>query len=218
MNCASRSCLLRHLASVLAALLVVVSVAACSGGEDAGGENGGFAGIVREPAPDVSTISLPAANAERAAMPFRARTNSLLVAYFGYLSCPDVCPTTMADLRTAVGGLSAEQRAAVDVVMATIDPTRDTADALAAYVQAFVPTGYGLRTEDQAQLRSAAEAFGADYQVATTAAGVVEVAHTAFVYVIDDNGRVRLTWAFGTKATDMRADLKRLLALIADEA
>lgn len=217
MNCASRSRFLRLVASVLVALFVV-SVAACGGGDDAQGENGGFAGIVREPAPDVSSISLPAATAERTTMPFRARPNGLLVAYFGYLSCPDVCPTTMADLRTAVGGLSNDQRAAVDVAMTTIDPARDTADALTAYVQAFVPTGYGLRTEDQAQLRAATEAFGADYQVSTTPAGVVEVAHTAFVYVVDDQGRLRLTWSFGTKAADMRADLKRLLALVADEA
>jgi protein SCO1/2 len=200
---------------LVAALVLVATVAACGSSSSA---NSGFAGIVREPAPDVSAISLPSADASQTPTPFRAPAHGLLIAYFGYLSCPDVCPTTMADLHTALSGLSATDQTKVEVVMTTIDPARDTADALTAYVKGFIANGRGLRTDDQTQLRAATEAFGADYQVDTNASGAVEVAHTAYVYVVDDQGRVRLTWAFGTSATDMRNDLKRLLALTAGEA
>ena len=174
---------------LVAALVLVATVAACGSSSSASGANSGFAGIVREPVPDVSAISLPSADTAQTPTPCRAQPHGLLIAYFGYLSCSDVCPTTMADLRTALSGLSATDQTKVDVVMTTIDPARDTA-----------------------------EAFGADYQVDTNASGAVEVAHTAHVYVVDDQGRVRLTWAFGTLATDMRGDLKRLLALTAGEA
>jgi protein SCO1/2 len=205
---------------VLAAVLVACTGCGgggAGGGGGGGGANGGFAGIVREPAPDVSTVALPAADGAHASTPFRAQDHGVLIAYFGYLSCPDVCPTTMADLRTAIDGLAPADQAKVDVVMTTIDPARDTAEALTAYVHGFIARGRGLRTDDQTALRTATEAFGADYQVGTNASGAVEVAHTSYVYVIDSTGHVRLTWPFGTTSTDMRRDLQRLLRLTADE-
>ncbi len=85
---------------------MLVLCAAC-----AGTSNASFAGIVSEPSPDVSAVSLPEASAAGAPMTFRAAPNGLLIAYFGYTSCQDVCPTTMADLRTALGSLSAGDRA-----------------------------------------------------------------------------------------------------------
>lgn len=192
-------------ATATAALLTIL-VAACGGdGTPA------LAGIVREPLPDVSTVTLPEASAGNAPMTLRAAAGGLLVVYFGYLSCPDVCPTTMADLRTATSKLPATDRAKVDVVMVTIDPGRDTADALTAYVRGFVPRGRAARTTDQVQLRAAVDAFGGDYAVKTTADGTVEVSHTAYVYVVDDRGRLRITWPFGLEAPEMQSDLHQLL-------
>ena len=195
-------------------LLVALVAPAC--GDDAAADDA-LAGIVREPAPVVGELRLPdAVTGEQVAL--RAAPGGLLVVYFGYLSCPDVCPTTMADLRTALGTLDRAARARVDVVMTTVDPGRDTGVALRAYVQAFVPEGRALRTEDDAVLRAVAAPFGADYRVGTSAAGAVEVSHTAFVYVVDDQGVLRLTWPFGTTAKDLASDLERLLARVDDAA
>lgn len=199
---------LRRAAAAVALVLLASGVAGC--GDDGG--SGALAGIVREPAPDVSAVTLPEASAGGAPMTFRATTGGLLVVYFGYLSCPDVCPTTMADLRTALGKLTAAERAKVSVVMVTIDPGRDTGDALSAYVRGFVgPTGRAARTDDDRALRRAAEAFGADYSVTTKSDGAVEVSHTAYLYAVDDQGKLRLTWPFGIKAPQLQNDLRLLL-------
>lgn len=198
----------RALALVLAACALALVAAAC--GDDAG--TAGLAGIVREPLPDVSAVSLPDASADGAPRSLRAADGGISVVYFGYLSCPDVCPTTMADLRTALGKLSAAQRAKVTVTMVTIDPARDSAASLTAYVRGFVgDAGRAARTEDDARLRAAAQAFGADYAVTKAADGTVEVSHTAYVYLVDDQGRLRLTWPFGIKAPEMQGDLTQLL-------
>ena len=185
----------------------MLAMVSCGGGDGARA----LAGIVREPLPDVSTVTLPEASAGEAPMTFRAAPGGLLVVYFGYLSCPDVCPTTMADLRTAAAKLTAAERAKVQVVMITVDPGRDTADSLTAYVRGFVPGGRAARTTDPTQLRAVADAFGADYAVKTAADGTIEVSHTAYVYVVDDQGRLRITWPFGLEAPEMRSDLHQLL-------
>ena len=201
--------------ALLGAVLVMAIAATGCGGDDRA--SGPYAGIVREPAPVVSSLSLPDATTG-APVAFRARPGGVLLVYFGYLSCPDVCPTTMADLRTALGSLRPAERARVATVMATIDPGRDDAAALTAYVDAFVSDGGALRTTDQAALRAATDAFGADYRVGTGADGRVEVSHTGFVYAVDEFGRLRLTWPFGTTSTDIGRDLVRLLARLDDAA
>lgn len=196
-------------------LVPLALLVACTGSCGSSGSSGAdFAGFTQAPAPDVSTVSLPDAGGSAAPVVFRARPGGLLVAYFGYLSCPDVCPTTLADIGTALKGLKATDRAKVDVVMTTIDPGRDTAAALVAYVQGFVPGAKGARTAEDQQLRAATSAFGADYSVVTKPDGTVEVAHTAYVYLIDEKGRIRLTWAFGVKAPAMRDDLNKLLGML----
>jgi protein SCO1/2 len=171
-------------------------------------------GLVREPRPVVATVTLPDAASGGEPFALRASAGHLLLVYFGYTSCPDVCPTTLADVRKALAQLGTDA-SKVDVAMATVDPDRDTSEKLIAYVQTFVPAGHALRTEDPTQLRAAADALGADYSVDTNATGQIEVAHTAFVYVIDDNGVLLLQWPFGVKANDMRSDLHQLLATAA---
>ena len=136
--------------------------------------------------------------------------------YFGYTSCPDVCPTTMADLRVAVESLGADAER-VEVAMATIDPDRDSGEALTSYVQTFVEDGHALRTADDDLLRSATDAFGADYSVTEAEDGEIEVTHTGSVYVVDDAGRMLVQWPFGTSAGDIENDLRTLLARVGSE-
>jgi protein SCO1/2 len=166
-------------------------------------------GIVREPAPDVGAVSLPDA-ATGAAFSTRADPGEVLVVYFGYTSCPDVCPTTLADLRQALRELG-DDGDKVEVAMVTVDPGRDDPERLTSYVQSFVAGAHALRTDDPSELGAAAEAYGVSYDVTTTAEGDIEVAHSAFLYAVDAAGLIRLQWPFGISAEDLENDLAFLL-------
>jgi len=191
----------RWITIALGAGLVLV---ACGGSE-------GYvpAGIVRSPAPDVSRVSLPEVTSGNDFV-FRAEPGGLLVVFWGYTSCPDVCPTTLADLRRAMRDIG-ESAEAIEVAMVTIDPDRDTPEVLTAFVHVFFPDGLAIRTEDAAALAAAAVPFGASYEVTANADGLVDVLHTGFLYAIDENGLIRLTWPFGTNSDDIRLDLEALL-------
>ena len=99
----------------------------------------------------------------------------------------------------------------VTVAMATVDPDRDTDEVVVGYVHTFVDDGHALRTTDDDALRAVAGAFGADYQVTTTDEGDVDVAHTGSLYAVDDAGKLRVTWPFGTTVDDLEGDLRLLL-------
>lgn len=159
----------------------------------------------------VGTLSLPDASAGGAPFSFAASApDHILIAYFGYTSCPDVCPTTLSYLKKALKNIG-DDASRVEMAMTTIDPTRDTVEVLPAYVQSFIPGAHALRTEDEEALRTVANTFGASYNVETNADGEIEVAHSGNVYAIDGAGKVLLTWPFGVSSADMEADLRVLL-------
>jgi len=188
-----------------AVLALALVAGACAGGE----EPGALAGIVREPYPDVSAVALPDATLGGESFTTTAREGGLLMVYFGYASCPDICPTTLADLRRAMQQIG-EDAGRIDVVMVTVDPFRDTPEILASYIQAFFPHGHALVTDDQALLDQAAQAFGAAYEVRQTADGEIEVAHTALLSVVDSSGRILVQWPFGMSVEDMQSDIEFL--------
>lgn len=165
-------------------------------------------GIIRDPSPEVGHLSLsdPTGND----VSFVGPESGFLLVYFGYTSCPDVCPTTMGDVRSAFGELGADSDH-FTVTMITVDPGRDTAEDLDHYVKAFFPAGLALRTDDPATLREVADTFGADYEVETKEDGEVVVSHTAFLYAVDSDGRVRLQWPYGATPGDMAHDFRLLL-------
>jgi protein SCO1/2 len=167
-------------------------------------------GMVREPSPNVSTVVLPAVSHGDADFAMLSDPGRLLVVYFGYTSCPDICPSTMVDLRRAVEQLGDEAEK-VDVAFITVDPLRDTPEKVTNYVQAFFEqTGVALRTEDPELLESAARAFGAAYERAITDEGELEVSHSAFLYAIDEEGQILVQWPFGMTSDDMYNDLAYL--------
>jgi protein SCO1/2 len=190
--------------SIVTFVALAVLTAACS---SAPAE---LAGYVRTPAPNSATISLPDATAGGEEFFLKAADERLLLVYFGYTACPDVCPTTLADIRTALRdlGSGADQ---VDLAMITVDPDRDTDEIMAAYVQSFIPEAHGLRTQDPDVLADAGFVLGAAYNVAENDEGVIEVLHTAHVYVIDAAGDLLITWPFGMEPSDMTSDLRILL-------
>ena len=190
----------------LLALTAVVSATAC-GSDDA---PAALSGIVRTPAPRVDGTDIPSLSTPGENVTFRADPGGVEVVYFGFTNCPDVCPTTLADLTVALRRLGPERAAHVEVVMATVDPARDI-DVLDGYVKSFIPTAVAAGTPDEALLLRAAEPFGASWEVRTLDDGEIEVDHSPFLYAVDDRGELVLTWQFGASAEDIANDLGILL-------
>ncbi len=174
----------------------------------------GLKGFQPETATDVGGIALPAHTASGSGgdLPMKAGPGDLLLVYFGYTSCPDVCPTTLGDIKAAVRTLPAKDRRRVEVAMVTVDPARDTLAVLGGYLGHFTSRWRAYRTTDPAALRAAEDAFGATSSVTTTKRGAVEVTHSAFTYALDDKGHQLVTWPFGMRSKDIAADLRTLLA------
>ncbi len=174
-------------------------------------------GFVENPIRDVSTQSLPD-SATGADLPFVARRGGLMLVFFGYTSCPDVCPTTMSDLAKALRSLDPAMAGHVEVAMVTVDPERDSAAQMTTYVTHFGVGWRGLRTDDRNRLDAVVDAFGATYQYGATAIdGSYEVAHSAFVYGVDDTGHVVVEWPSGMSPDKVSRDLALLLGA-ADQA
>jgi protein SCO1/2 len=199
----------RRIVGLLLAVALGPLLAACGGGDDAPSE---LAGIVRAPLLSVGDVTLPDASAGGEPMAMRAPAGELLIVYFGYTSCPDICPTTMSDLSVAINDLPPALRDRVTVAMTTVDPERDNTDVLSGYLAHFFDRAIPLRTDDPAALAAAAEAFGVQFEVAAHDTGqTYAVAHSAITYVVDDTGTVAVEWPFGFDTEDMTADLTHLL-------
>src|SRR6056300_465909 len=188
-------------------LLALVVATAAFAALSAGCSTREFAGFVREPAPDVSALSLPDTSTGDD-LTLRARPGGLLMVYFGYTNCPDYCPTTMSELKIALRRAGDPTR--VEVAMVTVDPDRD-GPILADYVGSFFPGGRALVTDDDALLAQVAAPFGASYLVSTDDDGAIEVAHSTALYAVDDAGLLLMTWPFGIDIDEMAADIEDLL-------
>jgi protein SCO1/2 len=133
----------------------------------------------------------------------------VVVVFFGYIHCPDVCPTTLAELKVARDQLGEDGRR-VQVVFVSVDPERDTRELLASYVPAFDPSFLGLYGDAAATARVAKE-FKVFYQKAPgKTPDSYTVDHTAGSYVFDPQGRLRLFVRPGN-VPNLVADLKTLL-------
>ena len=183
---------------------VVLGLVSCGGG---GRE---LVGLTRDPAPVVADIEVPDVSNGGEPFDFVAPDGGLLVVFFGYTNCPDVCPTTLADLRRALTDLG-DDADRVDMVMVTIDPARDR-DVVTDYVQGFIPRAHAVALDDDADLQALALAFGVSYQVDVRSAGRVDVSHSnTTLFAVDDTGTLVLTWPFGTKPDELAGDLRQLL-------
>lgn len=116
----------------------------------------------------------------------------VVVMFFGYTQCPDVCPTTLTEMQQALAllGPRADQ---VQVLFVTVDPERDTAVILKQYVPAFNPGFLGLRPADELALEKIAKDFKIYYKkVPGTSPGSYTMDHTAGSYAFDPQGNLRL--------------------------
>ena len=135
----------------------------------------------------------------------------VVVVFFGYTQCPDVCPTTLTNLAETQRLLGQDGDKLVGVFV-TVDPKRDTATLMKSYVSAFNPNWVGLRgTPDETA--AAAKEFKIFYrEVPGKTESSYTVDHTAASFVFDPQGKVRLYVRHATPPADLAADLKILLA------
>jgi len=167
-----------------------------------------FHGTVIKPPLPLKDFRLPTANNQT--FHLSDQQGKVVLLFFGYTSCPDVCPTTLAEFKQAYAKLGNEADK-VAFVMITADPERDTPDRVANYAAFFNPAFIGLGGE-RADLEKIWKELGVyvEKQETNSAAGYL-VDHTASVFVIDQNGNLRLMYPYGTSASDMADDLSQLL-------
>jgi protein SCO1 len=132
------------------------------------------------------------------------------IVFFGYTQCPDVCPTTLADVAAVKKKLGADGDKVVGVFV-TIDPERDTAQVLKAYVGSFGPDFVALRGNPE-QTQAATREFKVFFaKVPGKTDGSYTMDHTANSFVFDPQGRVRLAERYGVGADALAQDVKALL-------
>jgi protein SCO1/2 len=170
---------------------------------------GPFRGGVLEPAHPAPDFSLRASDGSTFRL--RDQRGRVVVLFFGYTFCPDVCPLTlseMAQVRRRLGARAARLR----TVFITVDPERDSIERLRTYVGAFDPAALGL-TGDRDALARVRQAYGvvAEKRIVGGTKAAYLIDHSAFVYVVDPEGRLRLIFPFGTSTDDMAHDLALLL-------
>lgn len=140
------------------------------------------------------------------------------LAYLGYMSCPDVCPTTLADIRVALQEVGPERAADVTVAFVTVDPERDDPARMRDYLQLFYPDlpnqTAALRADGTTSLDDATSRLSAYYEVAEHEPGAerYDVGHSAVTYVIDDTGDVVRELPFGTSSQDFARVIEHVLA------
>jgi protein SCO1 len=132
----------------------------------------------------------------------------VLAVFFGFTACPDVCPLTLSHLARAFQEMG-EDGERVQVLLISVDPSRDTPDRLARYLEVFHPSFLGLTgTEDE--IREVADAFGVFF--ARSGEGDhYTVDHTARTFVVDPHGRIPLTFPVNATPEEMARDLTRIL-------
>jgi protein SCO1/2 len=135
----------------------------------------------------------------------------LVFVFFGFTHCPDVCPTTLAEMAGIMKALGPESER-LQVVFITLDPERDTPELLASFVPAFHPSFLGL-TGDQAPIDKVAKDFKVFAQKVPGKDGKsYTIDHTAGSYVFDAQGRIRLFVRHGQPDDALLKDLRQLLA------
>jgi protein SCO1/2 len=158
-----------------------------------------------QPAPD---FELTASHGQKISL--KDFEGKIVMLYFGYTFCPDVCPATLFELRSALE-LLGQQADEVQTIMISVDPERDTPEMLAEYVAHFHPSFIGV-TGSPEEIAEVATLYGIFYEAheGTAATGYL-VDHTATVMVIDQSGHLKLVFPFGEPAENIAEDLSHIL-------
>lgn len=161
----------------------------------------GTAAAPGEPAPVLADL----VNPDGSPFDLASYAGAPTLLFFGYTHCPDVCPATIGEI---IGVFEAD--ATARAVFVSIDPERDTPEHLATWTE-YLPDRFDAITGSPGAVRRAADEYGVRYaRVETTSTAGYTMSHTADLYLIDGEGRLRLTYPFGTPAATIVADLSRL--------
>ena len=173
-----------------------------------GGDGVDLGGVSIAPAPQGGDFNLQSEAGPISLEQFRGK---VAVLYFGYTWCPDICPTSLAMISTALRQLTPEELAAVQVMFISVDPERDSFERLTSYARYFHPTILGV-TGTPEEVAQVAKLYGAGYRkVEQDSAIGYAVDHTADVYVIDQQGKLYRTLPHGTPPAEILAVLRELL-------
>ena len=196
------------LAGLLSSFVLILT--ACNPSAQSGVDNkaGGFLGTDITGADFPKPLSLTDHNGKKRTMSdFKGKVVAL---FFGYTHCPDVCPTTMSDLKQAMK-LLGDKADQVQVLFVTVDPQRDTQAVLAQFVPSFDPRFIGL----WGSLEETAETLGNFKiyysKVESKTKGDYTIDHSAGMYVFDKTGKIRLYLDYGQKPADIASDLTKLM-------
>lgn len=160
---------------------------------------------VLSPAPDFSLT-----RADGGSLSLRDLRGSVILLYFGYTFCPDVCPATLSEVRQIFDHLGPDADCA-ELVMITVDPQRDTAQVLQRYLARFGERFIGLYGS-QEQLDEAMGSYGVfASRDPSEDPEAYFIAHTARLFLIDAQGMLRTQYAFGTPPEDILADVRYAL-------
>ena len=198
-------------ALLIAALLLIAPAQGCGDGSGRNDAANGFRGVVLEPGP---RPEFTLTDTRGRPFDFRRETDGKVVLlFFGYTHCPDVCPVQMAGIAAVLRDRPWELRDRIEVVFGTTDPARDTPDRLRDWLSGCDPAFVGLRGRIEEVNRIQA---GLDLppSVRRSAASVdrvsYEVGHAAQVLAFAPDDRMRLAYPFGTRQADWKHDLPRL--------
>ncbi|MDW8337071.1 MAG: SCO family protein [Tepidimonas sp.] len=167
-----------------------------------------FHGIDLTGADYAQGFDLPDQNGQRRTLAdFRGK---VVVVFFGYTQCPDVCPTSLGELAEAKRLLGADG-ARLQGIFISVDPERDTPEVMRAYMASFDPSFLALRASPQ-ELPALAKAFKVYYKkVEGATPSSYTMDHSAGSYIYDTQGRLRLYHRYGSGAQALASDVKRLL-------
>lgn len=167
-----------------------------------------FRGTLIEPAQSIARVTLTDQNGNAFTLPDPEGKVTLL--FFGYTSCPDVCPTTLSDYRRIYERLG-DRAGEVRFVFVTVDPERDTPARMGTYVERFNPEFVGLSGTEE-ELAPLWEAFYVYRELEAHEPGdPYLVDHTSRIYLLDQAGDLHLTFPFGLGAEAMAADVLEFL-------
>ncbi len=134
----------------------------------------------------------------------------VVMLYFGFVQCPDVCPTALTRAAEVLRLLGPEEASRVQLLFVTVDPERDTPELLREYMGVFDPSFVGL-TGTLEEIKAAADAFRVVFKKVPTGS-TYTMDHSALTYLFDAQGRVRVALRHQQTAAEYAADIQRLLA------
>ena len=141
----------------------------------------------------------------------KALRGNVLLVYFGYVNCPDICPVSMAAGAAALNALNAEERAKTRMIMVSVDPERDTPAKLKEYVAYFHPAMVGA-VGTAAETAAIAKSYGVGYvRQATRSDGGYAVDHSSVTYVIGPDGKLVDMLPLGVTTDKVVATVRKLL-------